>query len=230
MLTAFGLKIIAVITMCFDHVGYILFNSQLSWCNIIGRIAFPIFAFQISEGYIHTHNLKNYFWRLFLFALISQIPYNFYEYAIGFPYTLNIFFTLFLGLCTIYAYDKIPSKFIGIIVVCGLVALGELINVDYGYWGVLLVFSFFVFKKNKVLLTFGYLGIVALKYIPLLIQFNYHVFYVELFIGTFLAIVPILLYNGKLGRKTGKLLYVFYPLHLFILASINWFNKLYILY
>ena len=221
MLTAFGLKIIAVITMCFDHVGYLVFNSQFSWFNIVGRIAFPIFAFQISEGYIHTHNLKNYFWRLFLFALISQIPYNFYEYAMGFPYTLNIFFTLFLGLLAIYAYDKIPSKLVGIIVACGLIALGNVIKVDYGYWGVLLVFSFFVLKKNKFLLLFGYILLVLIKYLPSFIEYNFYINLVKLFIGTSLAIIPIILYNGKLGRKTGRLLYVFYPLHLFVLAIIK---------
>ena len=221
MLTAFWLKIIAVITMCFDHVGYLIFNSQISWCNIVGRIAFPIFAFQISEGYTHTHNLKNYFWRLFLFALISQIPYNFYEYAFGFQYTLNIFFTLFLGLLAIFAYDKIPSKFVGIVVVCGLVALGDLIKVDYGYWGVLLVFSFFVLKRNKLLLTFGYLLIVFIKYLPNFIEYNFYTTFVQLCIGTALSIIPILLYNGKLGKKTGRLLYIFYPLHLFVIAIIK---------
>ena len=74
MISAFVLKIIAVITMTIDHSGYLIFGGS-SFMNFIGRIAFPIFAFQITEGYTHTHNLKKYFLRLFAFALISQIPF-----------------------------------------------------------------------------------------------------------------------------------------------------------
>lgn len=98
--------------MCFDHFGYLFSAGNFSFCNLIGRLAFPIFAFQISEGYTHTRDLKKYFWRLFLFAVISQIPFNLFEYAFGFDLTLNIFFTLLLGLTAICAYDKIPNKFV----------------------------------------------------------------------------------------------------------------------
>ena len=78
-MSAFVLKIIAIITMFIDHIGYIFSNGKISYFNYIGRLAFPIFAFQISEGYLHTKNLKKYFLRLFLFALISQIPFMLYE-------------------------------------------------------------------------------------------------------------------------------------------------------
>ena len=65
---------IAIVSMVFDHTGYILFKN-FSWMNYIGRLAFPIFAFQLTEGYSYTKNLKKYFLRLFIFAIISQIPY-----------------------------------------------------------------------------------------------------------------------------------------------------------
>ena len=73
-MTSFVLKIIAIITMFIDHLGYAVFN-RFSPLNFIGRISFPIFAFQISEGYIHTKNVKKYLARLFIFSLISQIPF-----------------------------------------------------------------------------------------------------------------------------------------------------------
>ena len=66
-MTAYILKLIAIITMVFDHSGYLIYG-HISWMNFVGRIAFPIFAFQINEGYIHTHNLKRYFIRLIIFA------------------------------------------------------------------------------------------------------------------------------------------------------------------
>ena len=95
-MTSFILKIIAMATMVVDHFGDVYFK-QISWMNLIGRIAFPIFAFQVSEGYLHTKNLKKYFLRLFLFALVSQLPFMlFYSLYINTPdkITLNIFFTL----------------------------------------------------------------------------------------------------------------------------------------
>ena len=78
-MTSFTLKIIALITMFIDHSGYV-FAGNFSFCNFIGRIAFPIFAFQISEGYKHTKNLKKYFLRLGIFALISQIPFSLFTF------------------------------------------------------------------------------------------------------------------------------------------------------
>jgi len=104
---AFVLKITAIISMVFDHSGYLIFNGELSYFNYIGRLAFPIFAFQIAEGYIHTRNFKKYAMRLGIFALISQIPFFlFAHYVVGEGFVLNVLFTLFLGLAAIYAYDK----------------------------------------------------------------------------------------------------------------------------
>ena len=92
-MSSFVLKIIAIITMFIDHLGYAIFG-KFSCFNYIGRLSFPIFAFQISEGYIHTKNLKKYFLRLFLFALVSQIPFMLFHSIISRDFSLNIFFTL----------------------------------------------------------------------------------------------------------------------------------------
>ena len=104
-MSSFVLKIIAIISMFIDHVGYVVFG-KFSCFNYIGRIAFPIFAFQISEGYVHTKNLKKYFFRLFLFAIISQVPFMLFHSLISSDFSLNIFFTLLLGLACIFIYDK----------------------------------------------------------------------------------------------------------------------------
>ena len=105
-MTSFILKIIGVITMLFDHVGDAIIG-KFSFCNLIGRIAFPIFAFQAVQGYIYTKDLKKHMVKLFIFACISQIPFmlflsTFTEEIL----TLNIFFTLFLGLLALFVYDK----------------------------------------------------------------------------------------------------------------------------
>ena len=111
-MTSFTLKLIAMITMFIDHFGYAIMG-QFSFFNLFGRLAFPIFAFQISEGFIHTKSVKKYLLRLIIFALISQIPFSLFTYYIvhSNPFTLNVFFTLAFGLVSIYIYDLIIKLF-----------------------------------------------------------------------------------------------------------------------
>ena len=101
-MSSFILKIIAMFTMLLDHTSYILFGiSNTTFLNYIGRFAIYIFCFQIVLGYKKTSNLKKYLFRLFFFALISQIPYYLFFSAIRYKRLLNIEFTLFLGLLSI---------------------------------------------------------------------------------------------------------------------------------
>ena len=146
-MSSFVLKIIAVITMFIDHLGYTIFG-KFSYLNYIGRISFPIFAFQISEGYIHTKSLKKYFLRLFLFALVSQIPFMLFHSIISDTFCLNIFFTLLLGLLSIYIYDKCKYKFIGILSCILLALIAQFSNCDYGAYGVAIILIFYIFKNN----------------------------------------------------------------------------------
>ena len=102
-MSSFVLKVIAIITMFCDHFGD-AFIGHTSFFNLIGRIAFPIFAFQITEGYIHTKSLKKYMTRLGIFAIISQIPFILFirKFINPTSISLNVFFTLFLGLLSIF--------------------------------------------------------------------------------------------------------------------------------
>lgn len=221
--------------MVVDHFGDVYFK-QTSWMNLIGRIAFPIFAFQISEGYLHTKNLKKYFLRLFLFALISQVPFMlFYSLYTEGP-TLNIFFTLFIGLLAIFLYDKIthlnfqPIKkeklksffryFLGFLMVFLLGLLAQVCHLDYGFFGISIIFLFYLFRNNKLAMAISFIVACILKYgITYIDTFNslYIWWYIGLTIFTILPIVFICLYNKKQGPKVKYLLYLFYPVHLLIL-------------
>jgi hypothetical protein len=235
-MTSFALKIIAMITMFCDHLGGAIYKS-ISPFNYIGRIAFPIFAFQISEGFSHTKDLKKYLLRLMIFAIISQIPYILFLSMYSSTVQLNIFFTLAFGLIAIwlhsYIHKNISSKidnrieqpvakfllkfiveFIPVIALC---IIGELSKVDYGWWGILLVFMFYYFKQNKLAMNISFIVMCVIFYGIDIIKYGFNTVYIWLFAFNILPILFINLYNGKQGKKIKYLLYIFYPLHLLIL-------------
>ena len=231
-MTSFVLKIVAMVTMFCDHFGD-AYIGHFSAFNLIGRIAFPIFAFQISEGFIHTKNLKKYFFRLGLFALISQIPFAlfYYKFFNTTKIPLNVFFTLFLGLLAIYLYNftvqqfaiknkklKFPiDKIVGLIFVFLLSYIAEILNTDYGYWGVIVIFAFYLLKQHKAIMTIVFILLCIIKYGNQLLQTNFHYAYVLLTVFTALPIILIDMYNGKQGPKIKHFLYAFYPVHLLLL-------------
>lgn len=234
-MTSSILKIIAIITMIIDHTGKELFPKELIF-TYIGRIAFPIFAFQISEGYIHTRNFKKYFYRLLIFALVSQVPFNLFLGVFYDEYCLNIFFTLLLGLLSIYTYDIIVKKsastnflikffrnFLGFFIAFTIACVGEALNVDYGFFGVFIIFLFYILKNKKILLTLIFIASCFLHYLDTLISTDFYYPNIILCVCTMIPIIFINLYNGKQGNLNKKLKYAFYlvyPVHLLLLYSI----------
>lgn len=223
-MTSFMLKVFACVTMFIDHVTYIL-PKRLLELNYIGRLAFPIFAYQISEGYKHTKSLKKYFLRLLVFAFISEIPFFLFHKIVtgSSSLALNVMFTLLLGLICIYFWDKSPNKFLSLFVIFMACLTAQTCNMDYGYFGVLVVLCFHIFKENKPLMTASFFALVLIKFMPVFIRTNFYYPNIILAVCTFLAIVPILLYNGKQGKKIKYLLYIFYPAHLMIFWLIHSF-------
>lgn len=216
------LKILACLFMFIDHVGYILF-PKLIVLRIIGRLAFPIFAYFIAEGYRKTKDITDYLGRLLLFALISQIPF-----AAAFKTThLNIFFTLAMGLYGLYIYDK--HKRFEYVILIALVC--EILNTDYGLYGVLLVFFFNYnledFKKmarDVILLTIVAQGLQAVRmYFTVSSIYFYRnlIFTLGVQPLCLFSLILIKFYNGERGLKLKYLFYGFYPVHLLILVFIS---------
>lgn len=134
-MSAFAIKVIAILTMLIDHIGVIFSTSALPLgeLRLIGRIAFPLFAFGLAQGYRHTSNIYKYSLRLGILAVVSQIPFFLFGNAarlmnagVGFRVFLphnwltlikqafshgsrNIVFTLLLGLLAIYVFDKLKD-------------------------------------------------------------------------------------------------------------------------
>lgn len=99
------LKLIALLTMLIDHIGAVFFPEQLLW-RTIGRIAFPIFCWQLAEGYVHTSSRIRYSARIFFFGCLAQVPYMFLnpENTLE-PLHINIMFQLFSGVLLMAAAD-----------------------------------------------------------------------------------------------------------------------------
>lgn len=220
-MTSFLLKIIGIITMLFDHVGD-SFIGHFSFLNLIGRIAFPIFAFQVVQGYMHTHNVRKYALRLFIFAFVSQIPFMLFLSTFYDSYYLNIFFTLFLGIICLYGFDKIKNKYLGTLFAILICVIAHFIQVDYGSYGIAVIFVFYVFNKfwpnKKNLICLAFILITILKYLPNIISYpSLYIYYIGYILFTCISLVPICMYNGKQGPKVKYLFYAFYPVHLLLL-------------
>lgn len=211
------LKMIAILTMTIDHIGAVLFPCQM-WLRYIGRLAFPIFCFLIVEGYFHTRNVKKYLSRLFLFALISEIPFDLTFKGKIFDWSYqNVFWTLFLGLLAIYLgtwlkckYPSFTDNTAFVLTFLGASVIAFLASTDYNAFGVWMIAVFFLFRNQK-LKQFIFTAIIQVLMYP-----------VQLF--ALFAFIPIFLYNGKKGIKSKVLqwtFYVFYPVHLLIIYGIN---------
>lgn len=226
-MNSFILKLIACVTMFIDHIGYVIFDGP-SWFNYIGRLAFPIFAFQISEGFVHTKDVKRYLLRLFIFALISQVPFMLFSSIISDTFSLNVIFTLLFGLASMIIYKY--NKFLGIASAILLGIVAQITKCDYGFYGVTITFLFYVFGNKKMFYVIGFALATIINYAYNIIRywdygieileyaFNYYLPYA---ICTLLSIIVILLYNKKKGPNTRYLLYLFYPLHLLLVYGIS---------
>lgn len=207
--------------MLIDHIGDSILG-KFSFFNLIGRIAFPLFAFQAVQGYIHTKNFKKHLIKLLIFACISQIPFMLFLSTFTDPFMLNIFFTFALALLSLYIYDKFDSKILGFLIVLLISILAELIRVDYGAFGILLIFSFYFFKDKKILMILSTFILCFGKYIINIISYpSLSLLYLLCAFFTFLPMVLILFYDKKEGPKTKYFFYIFYPLHLLILYIIH---------
>ena len=220
---SFVLKILACVCMFCDHFGDAVFGNT-TFLNFIGRISFPIFCFQIVQGYIHTHNIKKYLLRLSLFALISQVPFMLFYHVVFNSFAINVIFTLLFGLLVILIYDKY-NKFVGVCSFLFLGTLAQLLHFDYGFFGVFIIFMFYLLRNKKTAMTIVFILAVIVRYLIPLIQNGIPISY--LFLGnkysllmycTCLSLIPILFYNGKKGKDAKYLFYIFYPVHLLVLA------------
>jgi hypothetical protein len=219
-MNASQLKILASVIMVVDHIGAVFFPSLLI-LRVIGRIAFPIYAFLIVEGYLHTSNVHKYWMRLGVFALISEIPFDYcFSHSLVNWDAQNIFFTLCEGVLMLYLFERLHKVKPVLAYVSPLVfmIINILIHGDYSYVGILIILGFYLCREKPAK---------AWAWIPAvqLIQMTEILFVTgKVFIGNLIqmaqvmAIPFIMAYNGQRGRSWKYFFYAFYPGHLLLLG------------
>ena len=236
-LTSMWLHIIAMLLMLCDHLWATVVPGN-DWLTCVGRIAYPIFAFMIVEGYFYTGNLKKYVGRLLVCAILSEIPFNLVMGSrLFYPVHQNVLWTFLIGIFLIHLNEKAKKKgkiWLRILTGVGTVVLGFILGlvtfVDYNYAGVYMILVFYFFRGRKWWHFVGQLVLMWYINIEVLSGYSYEI---NLFGNTYflvrqgfavLALIPIWLYRGKQGyyNKYLKIVYyTFYPVHLLILGLIH---------
>ena len=223
------LKYIAFLSMLADHVNKALIYPFLSGegilqhisdvFDILGRIAFPLFAFFLVEGFFKTGNRKKYLASLLIFGIISEIPFDMALSGVFFELNSNnIMFTLALMLITIWTIDILKEKMqnmskytwypVSFVIVGIMCIISMVTGLDYEYHAIMIGYLFYIFYNKRVFAIFlGYLAI--FKEVWSLLGFSL-----------------ILTYNGKRGKQNKLFNYCFYPVHLLILGILRIYLKI----
>lgn len=209
-LSGSALKVIAVVSMTIDHVAYYILDQQLgmgdTWLyetmRCFGRLAFPIFAFLIIEGYHHTQHVGRYMAALLVTAIVAEIPWQ----LLGNEGRHNVVFTLLLGLVVVFLIDHIHDALWLMLMETALFSvIATMLNTDYSWHGICLMVVFYLFRKQRGLtLLFGF---------PLLMEYG--------ILGSAIGLAIPLMYSGRRGFVKGQwmkyLFYIYYPLHLSVI-------------
>ncbi len=234
-LSGSDLKIIACISMFADHFAVVFDFSgmtELILRDVIGRLAFPIFAFLLVEGFLHTRNLRRYFFSLLGLGCLSEMLYDLAAFSTGIRQEAlvkqNTLFTLSLALLMLFcirwmedflngtkkealpfgkASDYTTVFLISAGIICCFGAAAQVLHLDYGFTGIACIGAMYLFRINTVQSVFW--GCVCL---------NLDFFSVP---GAFLSLLPLSRYNGTRGRQNKWFFYLFYPLHLLFLLGLK---------
>ena len=207
--------------MVIDHLGlYILYGTPAyDPMRMIGRIAFPLYIFMLTEGFRHTRQHDKYFLRIIIFAFISQLPYDLVSWHAGLPWSLNIMFTLATCLMAMSMAKRGGWWWLG---VAGLTLVAQVGKMDYGAAAVMMTIGFYLASKrykkeeDRPLRVLGY-GVVLLFSMALMLLINGWVTQMM----AVLALIPIALYNGQKGQRMPRyFFYVFYPTHLLAIFAL----------
>ena len=236
------LKLIAIVTMFIDHLG-VMFFPEMNILRIIGRISFPIFAFMIASGYKHTSSKKHYVKRLAIFAVISYLPYVYFNTQLkpNFLY-INVLFLFLFSIGALYIYDlaKEKNNFVLKIILGVYIFLPIVYELavphsmfSYSTYGVLMVLLFYVFEKplsvflaylalsvfqNTVLIPISYYSIIDDYQDLIILLFRGNPQQISIIALPFIQILSQFEFKSSINKYAA---YIFYPLHMTIFIIIK---------
>ncbi len=238
-LSSAGLHILAMFFMLCDHI-WVTKLAEGQWLTCVGRLAFPIYAFLLVEGYFHTGNLRKYVVRLLICAVLSEIPFNMMaEGALLYPGHQNVIWTFLISILVIHGNERAKELTAGarftvlLLTLLAGFALALYGAVDYGYGGVFTVFAFYLFRGKRrkdflgQLLLLAYINLEVLEGFQCTVSAFGTAFSFPGQMFALLSLLPIWLYGGKQGlhnRGFRSLCYGFYPLHLLILSLLRMYG------
>lgn len=228
------LKILAVVSMTVDHIALVFLpeaNVLYYVMRLFGRLAAPIMAFLLTEGYRHTRSKKKYFRRLVIFAGISQPiyflfvfsrpPINTLEYLTGW----NVMMSLAIGLLIMMLFDNSIRSCTSIALLGCLISLSHFCDWSYliPAWTIIF-FCYYELDKKKMAFFFA-LASVTLQTLVYCRRFDSFASFSFQF-GTLFALIPISMYNRQRGNVRHKNLnrwffYIYYPAHMVVLLVIQ---------
>ena len=216
MLNARQIKLAACVSMIFSHAGIIFYPHQM-WWQVPGRIAMPIFAFMIANGARHSRNVWKYLARLLIFAALIQYPYSIFL-ANGY---LNICFTLVLGLAALVGWQSNLPLSMKLTVLFAACLAAEWLNAEYGWYGIMMIFTSHIFFDDKRKLAASWFILNAPILWNMISALLDGSSYLPVQGLCLLALPFILLYNGERGRGWRWEFYVFYIGHLALLYALR---------
>lgn len=235
-MTSFALKVLGVLALIVDLVVDAYFPAAIL-PRIFGRMALPIFAFLIVEGFRKTSNHKFYLYRLLIFAFLAEVPYDLFYSGVTVDLgSQNFLFTLVLGYVALCLYASQKDRSSGTMMLPLLCAMGAtILKTQYSLFGVILMFFFYTLgnEPKKLALSIGLVSL-AMTFPAVMVMLsggmiaNLDIFLLlTINMWMLLAVIPLSMYNGQLGRKSKRLpFYWSYPLVLLLL----WACKTYIKY
>lgn len=226
-----------LISMLIDHIGLLFFPDQLIFRSI-GRLAFPIFAWALAQGFRYSSNRRAYFKRLVVFAFISQLPYSFLNPGAIFTlYKLNQLFQFALSFILLNLYEKRKKSKWFYLLAMGLLLLPDLIqyffppfSLGYGSYGLMLSLLFYLIRDPfEQILGYVLISIYGSISSGLIYGTSFSVI-IQGFAGldgfifqwrSILAL-PLIQISERLPKKRVPkyLFYFFYPVHIAILVII----------
>ena len=221
------LKLFAIVTMLIDHCGlaivyYGLLHStnpalttrqDLLWdiyhlMRDIGRTAFPVFLFLLVQGFIHTHDRKAYAKRLFIFGILSEIPFDLcIDQKLFSVAHQNVMWSLLFGFLMMWGLDYISRReipetmkfLLGLVVIAAAALSAWGLHTDYRYKGILILAVLYFVRFDK-----------KLTLVALVVCFLWEP-------AAIFAAIPVAFYNGQRGNMPKHFFYWFYPVHLLAL-------------